>query len=82
MVQPYVRAFNGEIASRRANALQVPTDVELSHGGTESVARLGMGPTRADPTSKSEGAPERRRQPLLGSIFHLCRHSPPLQQTS
>ena len=35
--------------------------------------RLGMGLTRAGLTSRSEGAPGRRRQPLLGLISHLCR---------
>ena len=76
------QGFQRETASRRANVLLGPTDVESSQRGTESVARLGMGLTRAGLTSRSEGAPERRRQPLLGLISHLCRHSPPLQRTS
>ena len=60
---------------------QGPIGVESSPKGIEYVVRLGMGPTRAGPTLRSEGAPKRRRLPLLGSISHLCRHNHPLQQT-
>ena len=53
------------------------TDVESLRKATGSAAHLGMGLTCAGPTSKSEGAPKRRQQPLQGLFSHLCRHSPP-----
>ena len=80
---PLCQGFQrGDCKQKGKCPITVPFGVESSQRGTEYVVRLGMVLTHAGPTSRSEGAPKRRRQPLLGSISHLCRQNPHLQQIS